>query len=494
MKRSSSNASLISRKTFIRQLGLGSAMMASGLYFTPPLLASDRITSTSGSPKKVIVIGGGLAGLSAAMELIKGGHEVTVLEARDRPGGRVSTMRGPLPDGIYAEEGAVAFSETYTVANEYINAYGLEKIPWAYPDTPITYVLNGKTFNVAPGETVEWPFPLTPEEQQLGPMGMVGKYIVNTLPEASRHPENWKEPPLIYMDKRSMADYLRKQGASEGAIALFKNTQWFAALPEKTSALSMAVSDFGLFMGGMPFLLAGGNDQLPKAMANTLEGHITYNSVVTDVAQLNNRVTVTCADGHTYEADKVVCALPLKVTLRIGFSPALTPGKIQALHKIPTMPLTRTYYVTDTPYWTANGVSGLAFTDLEVGQVVPHTTAENDSNAAVLECYTYGELAENADAMPENELLELQGKAMEKVHPGFGAHQRGSFIKSWAKDPYALGGPSWPGPDDVTLFLETLQQPHENIHFAGEHTTVLRSTMEGALRSGIRAAKEIHES
>jgi monoamine oxidase len=61
------------------------------------------------SPKKVVVIGAGLAGLAAAHELMQAGHEVTVLEARMWPGGRVYTIRDSFADGLYAEAGAVAF-------------------------------------------------------------------------------------------------------------------------------------------------------------------------------------------------------------------------------------------------------------------------------------------------------------------------------------------------------------------------------------------------
>ena len=79
------------------------------------------------------------------------------------------------------------------------------------------------------------------------------------------------------------------------------------------------------------------------------------------------------------------------------------------------------------------------------------------------------------------------------MHPGIREHFEGAVVKAWGRDPYAVGHVSWPDVGDVTAHLEALQSPHGRIHFAGEHTTVLRGTMEGALRSGIRAANEIHE-
>ena len=67
-------------------------------------------------------------------------------------------------------------------------------------------------------------------------------------------------------------------------------------------------------------------------------------------------------------------------------------------------------------------------------------------------------------------------------------------MKAWSADPYALGHVSFPGPGDVLAYLSLLQQPHGRIHFAGEPTSILRSTMEGALRSGVRAAAEVNEA
>lgn len=83
---------------------------------------------------------------------------------------------------------------------------------------------------------------------------------------------------------------------------------------------------------------------------------------------------------------------------------------------------------------------------------------------------------------------------MSKIYPQIGDHVTKGHVKAWSSDPYALGGPSWPAPGDVTDYLKDLQAPHGNIHFAGEHTSILRSTMEGALRSGVRAASEVERS
>ncbi len=102
---------LLPRRDFLKMCISGAATIpalrleAAGLQFTP--------LEQKAPAKKVIVIGAGLAGLAAAYELTQAGHEVTVLEVRLRPGGRVRTLREPFSDGLYAEAGARIFSDSY---------------------------------------------------------------------------------------------------------------------------------------------------------------------------------------------------------------------------------------------------------------------------------------------------------------------------------------------------------------------------------------------
>ena len=485
----------ISRKSFIKQIGWGMGALGSSLMFPMGLSAAEFISGRTNAPKKVIVIGAGLAGLAAAKELIKAGHEVTVLEARQRSGGRVSTVREAFSDGLYAEEGAAAFSESYTMASKLIDEMGLEKIPYTPPQEPVIYILNGKKLKVAAGETVEWPYEMTAEEQQLGPFGIVKKYILDTLPAEVKEPQKWDQPPLVRMDKMSLADYLREQGASDGAIELVKNTQWFAAVPGETSGLSMAVSDMGLFMGGMPFILKGGNDLLPHEMANRMKENISYGSEVTSVEDSGGKVKVKTRRNDISEehvGDNVIVTLPLKVLEKIDFQPALSAAKRSAIAGIPVIDLTRTIFEVDEAFWQEKGLSGAAFTDLPLGQVNVYLNSETAGNGpALLESYAAGANADALAGLSEQQVVEKVKTEMIKVYPNAPQHIQKAYVKAWSEDPYALGGPSWPAPGDVTAHLKELKEPHGRVHFAGEHTSILRSTMEGALRSGARAAKEV---
>ncbi|MFD1079853.1 flavin monoamine oxidase family protein, partial [Longispora fulva] len=173
-----------------------------------------------------------------------------------------------------------------------------------------------------------------------------------------------------------------------------------AAMPDETSGLSTAVSDFGLFMSGAPFFtLKGGNDLLPKEMASRLKDHIKYGSAVTAVKDTAEGVLVTTTEAGTakeYKADEVIVTIPVKVLQKIRFEPELSQAKRKAIEEMPVLNLTRTYLEVDRPFWQDEGLSGLAYTDLLLGQVEPHINQNSpDSSPAILDSYVTGETAGN---------------------------------------------------------------------------------------------------
>ena len=172
------------RRDFLKQTAVAAAMLSASRLRT--FTFSQGRLERQGAPKRVLVVGAGLAGLSAAFELTQAGHDVTVLEARTRPGGRVHTLRDPFADGLYAEAGAARIPNHHHFTLKYAELFGLTLDPFEPPDVPSVYHVRGQRIRVTPGQKVEWPYDLTAEERALGLNGMREKVHLVRIERAGR--------------------------------------------------------------------------------------------------------------------------------------------------------------------------------------------------------------------------------------------------------------------------------------------------------------------
>src|SRR5262245_46030421 len=164
----------VNRREFLKR----SLLAATALPCLHPGIAAasrDAIRRT-GAARKVIVIGAGLAGLSSAYELTRAGHEVTVLEARARGGGRVWTLRDSFPEGLYAEAGATNVFDNHEWTMKYIKELGVTLDPIETPGGASIFHMRGKRLVIKPDSAVEWPLELKPEETGLGRGALWAKY------------------------------------------------------------------------------------------------------------------------------------------------------------------------------------------------------------------------------------------------------------------------------------------------------------------------------
>jgi len=462
--------------------------LAAGAQFTP--------LERKGPAKKVIVIGAGLAGLVAAYELTQAGHEVTVFEVQLRPGGRVRTLREPFSDGLYAEAGARLFSDSYPRLIQYAKLFDLPFAPLPASAFASLYYLRGQRLVAKAGEHVDWPYELSAEEGQIGPGGILAKYVLPVVKQIGDPTRpDWRLDPVKHYDEITFSEFLRRQGASDEAVELLYRTSWFGEGANTTSAMQYLVSYLAtFFLGQGLYAFRGGNDLLPRAIAARLRDKIHYGAPVVKFSHGPNGVEAVFQQAgahHTLEAKHLICAVPFSHLRHMEVSPAFSAQEEALIQDLEYSTVVRVYLQVRRRFWEKEKVSGSAYTDLPIMEVSeqPFHRPEAPSPRGILEAYVQGPEALRLAGMDPGERIEFAIEHMEKVHPGLRKYVEGGTSKFWGHGAYTQFGPG-----QMTGWLPLTARPEGPVHFAGEHTSLLAGTMEGALESGQRAAQEVNEA
>ncbi|MBZ5715911.1 flavin monoamine oxidase family protein [Nannocystis pusilla] len=444
--------------------------------------------------KRVLVLGAGLAGLSAAWELQQLGYAVTVLEGRDRVGGRVWTLRDGFEDGQFAEIGAVRIPDVHELTLDYCDKLGLELDE--YKDGEPLYYIDGQRFLHADGEA--WPvMGLTAEEEKLTLGDFWERQIYATFEEFGDPRMNGFPKPGIVekYDGMVYADFLRMRGASEAYLKIYAADNGSEISTIGTLAwMGAEVADKAW---GATYHIRGGNDQLPLRIADEVGlDNILLSRKVTKIEHDDAGVTVTFSgpDGEeTLSADYLVCAIPFTTLRDVAIEPAFSADKTRAIKELFLMNAGRGYIQTRTRFWEAEKIGGLkiAKTDGPAERIWNLSDVQPaGSTKGMIQSYTQNHNADAyCDVAPEDR-EEYCLAAVEKFFPEIRAEKVAFFQYCWADDPWAKGAWTDILPDQWWIVAAT-RKPEGRVTFAGEHTSVWAGWMQGAIESGQRAADEI---
>ena len=469
-----------------------STLAAVGLYAHPSLAWQEQREQLErrGPAKKVLILGAGLAGLVAGYQLTDAGHEVTILEAQMMTGGRVRTLREPFSDGLYAEAGAGRIPDTHAITLQWVRMFGLS-LDAFYPTTLADVeFMRGKRIRVPRGSDInmaEVPLNLTPEERKLGFQGMKEKYYLPLLRKAwSVPPEKWPSAEVLSYGEMRLDEYLRRQGASPDAI------RYFSFGFEHDSVLDF-LRDAASHEVHKMFKIRGGNDLLPRAIAAEVSENIRYGAAVVRIEHDDQGVRAVFQQAgthHTVAADLLICTLPFTVLRRVELAPRFSPPKQRAIDELSYFSVSRVYLQTRTRFWEADGLNGFAITDHPMEIWSP--AYGDESPRGILLSYMYEDMARRVAAMNPGERVNFGIEEMGKVFPGLREHCETGTSWCWDEHPWSRGALCLFTPGQFAHFPHIVR-PEGRVHFAGEHTSPWPGWMQGAIYSGLRAAREVNE-
>lgn len=248
--------------------------------------------------------------------------------------------------------------------------------------------------------------------------------------------------------------------------------------------------------------MTDGFDHLPRAFYQALNATILLNSKVKLINQIGgNNVTVTYEDWHesgsmmNLTVDYVLVTATAKATLFIDFQPPLFEDKMEALRSVHYASSTKVVLSFKERFWEQEGIrGGKSITDRPSRFIhYPSHSFPDTAAGALLASYTCSDDATLFQGMSEEDLMAVVLKDLVKIH---GEHIRplctGGLVKKWGLDPYSLGAFALFTPFQQGQYAKELFQSQGRVHFAGEHTATPHGWIETAMKSALRAARNIN--
>lgn len=439
-----------------------------------------------------IVIGAGLAGLTATRELKAAGWTVRLLEARDRVGGRLKGYS--LGNGEAVDLGGEYFGDKSTLIAETARSVGVERFA-TYDEGQRVAFVNGKRFEY--GGLI----PL-----RLGPVALpdFGRAVLKLERLARSVPPDkpWTAPNAEKLDSQTFWSWCRRNVATSAGRA-FLTMAVEAAYCASPADLSMLhVLMYANASGGFRYLLEvtkgiqryrfkGGAHSIPNRLAAQLPDELRTGAVVRRIEQRSDSVVVS-GPGFSAKARFVVVAIPVTLAGRITYEPALPGYRDQLTQRMPAGSAIKCLAIYDEPFWRATGRSGQV-TSTDGPFRVAFDTSPADGSPGVLSAFVTGSAARKLTVLPR---AERRAAVLDGLVRGLGpqAAKVVDFVEqNWLDEEFTRGCyHGYAPPGTFTAYGPALRAPIGRIHWAGTETGVHQlGSMGGAIDSGRRAANEL---
>ncbi|POH59038.1 flavin monoamine oxidase family protein [Arthrobacter glacialis] len=439
----------------------------------------------------VVVVGGGLAGLSAARKLVAAGKTAIVLEARDRVAGR--NMGGFLSNGVPVEMGGQWVGPTQDAVLGLIEELGLETFHSFDQGEALTMFdgnlvrYSDRTFGLPPESAVE-----------VGRLWDQLEDLASTVAIG----EPWETKGAHDLDRQTLDSWLVSHTEDSLARRFFRilvPALFSAESPELSllhflfyvksgTSLDSLMNTTG---GAQERRVVGGTHLISERMAEALGNAVRLNSVVRTIHQNGTGVVVEY-EGGSVTAQHVIVAIPQTLAGRIRYSPPLPALRDGLTQQMPAGAVIKFHIGYDTPFWREDGLNGSVWSFDDAFNVVLDNSP-NDGSCGVLVGFLEGSHARTASLMGAEERRGLVIEALVKYFGEKAADPFDIVEQDWTAEEFTrgcyggrLGAGAW------TQYGKALAAPVDRIHWAGAETSsIWNGYMDGAIRSGLRAADEI---
>ena len=445
-----------------------------------------QVRSRSGAPRKIVIAGAGIGGLSCAWELVRRGHDVTVIEASGRTGGHVLTFRQDLDDGLYADAGAEHFTQPgYERYWGYVREFNLKYLYYPRREGLLRWI-GGRTY------TPE----MLADRKVLATLGLNRREIeyltqhpfpelasLYFAPYLDSFQDEYRpfEAGLNALDRISTTELFRKDGASAAALEFIGGRG--SALQAVWHAAILKLRGVPLFPPKV-YRLVGGNQTLTDTFTARLGERIRLNSPVTAIEHGESGVRVEYRAGERaerLEADYLVCAMSARMLRLLPITPALPADKAYAIANVPYYHDTRVILQSRSRFWTRDGVSpNMDLPEAPLNSVWAGADEVNTPRGLLLGTASGAGTADRALA------------TFRKYYPGRSEDIEKAHVVVWSLDPWASACERTSyGPGELAKFWPVLIEPHGRLHFVGAYADNLNWGMEAATRSANRIAEAI---